>query len=102
MRSDHASIPTRGSRLVGLLSIIMTSVLGSGACEQEVRGSTHAPRNNKRTLVRRRVVTRQRVVVLSEAKDVFFACISAASCIGHLSEYRPPLLSRSRRYIALP
>jgi hypothetical protein len=67
--------------LEGLLSIIMTSVLGSGACEQERRGSTQAPRNNKRTLVRKRIVTLKRVVVLSEAKDVLFACTCAASCI---------------------
>src|ERR1700675_897221 len=102
MRSDHASIPTLGSRLVGLLSIIMTSVLGSGAWEQERRGSTHAPRINKKTLVRKRIVTLKRVVVLSEAKDVLFARTCAASCIRNLSEDRPPLRSRSRRYMARP
>src|SRR6478672_2541060 len=35
MRSDWASRPTRGSRLVGLLSMIMTRVFGSGLLEQE-------------------------------------------------------------------
>src|SRR5271166_2635494 len=37
MRSDCASTPTRGSRLVGLLSMIITSVLGSGLRVQRVR-----------------------------------------------------------------
>src|SRR6266436_8162598 len=73
MRSDHASIPTRGSRFVGLLSIIISSVLGSGACEQERRGSTHPPSNPKRTVVRKRVVALKRIVILSEAKDLLFA-----------------------------
>src|SRR5882757_4689067 len=35
MRSDGPSVPTRGSRLVGLLSIIITRVWGSVRCEQE-------------------------------------------------------------------
>src|SRR5579862_7415266 len=38
MRSDCPSMPTRGSRLVGLLSMIMTSVERSSGCEQESRG----------------------------------------------------------------
>ena len=40
MRSDCASTPTRGSRLVGLLSMIITSVLGSGLREQPARNNT--------------------------------------------------------------
>src|SRR5258708_15468235 len=36
MRSDWASVPTRGSRLAGLLSMIITSVLGSVRLEQEI------------------------------------------------------------------
>src|SRR5450631_4411547 len=35
MRSDCASSPTRGSRFVGLLSMITTRVLGSSLLEQE-------------------------------------------------------------------
>src|SRR6516225_1129244 len=35
MRSDCASVPTRGSRLVGLNSMHITSVLGAGRLEQE-------------------------------------------------------------------
>src|SRR5579863_1360588 len=42
MRSDWASRPTRGSRLVGLDSMIMTSVLGSGREEQEKSGRSSA------------------------------------------------------------
>src|SRR5436309_14437067 len=44
MRSEYASSPTRGSRFVGLLSMIITSALGSGLPLQERRG-----RNEKRT-----------------------------------------------------
>src|SRR5580704_1529458 len=42
MRSEYASNPTRGSRLVGLLSMIMTSVFGSGLEEQDVRAKQAA------------------------------------------------------------
>src|SRR2546427_594681 len=35
MRSEEASIPTRGSRLVGLLSMIITRVRGLGLLPQE-------------------------------------------------------------------
>src|SRR6185312_7463929 len=35
--SDCASVPTLGSRFVGLLSMIMTSVLGSGRLAQPIR-----------------------------------------------------------------
>src|SRR5271157_448828 len=50
MRSDCASTPTRGSRFVGLLSMIMTSVLGSGLRAQPGR---------------RRRNTKLRVIILS-------------------------------------
>src|ERR1017187_6147134 len=46
IRLDCASIPTRGSRLVGLLSMIITSVLGSGAFEQDRSGKNNAAKNN--------------------------------------------------------
>ena len=42
MRSDWASIPRRGSRFVGLLSMIITSVSGSGFRAQ-VERKTHSP-----------------------------------------------------------
>src|SRR5271165_1733121 len=106
MRSDCASIPTRGSRFVGLLSIIITSVLGSGACEQESRGSNAAA--NKKTLVisRRRVILRRIVILtLSEpkGKDLLFACSRPVSLrIRDLSQDRRPRCSRSRRNIARP
>src|SRR5205814_10394124 len=50
MRSDCASMPTRGSRFTGLLSMIMTSVLGSGLRAQEVSKS---PTTKKGTVARR-------------------------------------------------
>src|SRR5258708_2734823 len=91
MCSDCASIPTRGSRLVGLLSMIMTSVLGSGAWEQESRGSTHPLSNNNK------------IVILSGAKDLLFPCSrTAASCIRNLPKDRRPRRARGRRYIAGP
>src|SRR6267143_7237672 len=102
MRSDHASIPTRGSRLVGLLSIIMTSVLGSGAWEQERRGSRHPPISPRRTVVRKRVILK-RIVILSEAKDLLFACLRPAALgIRDFPQDRRPPRSRRRRYVVWP
>src|ERR1035438_7573153 len=93
MRSDCPSIPTRGSRLVGLLSIIITSVLGSGACEQERRGSSNPPTKNKKLVI----------LTLSEerGKDVLLGCARAAALrIRDFSQNRGPFRSRSRRNIA--
>ncbi len=42
MRSEYASIPTRGSRFVGLDSITITSVLGSALLEHEGREAIKA------------------------------------------------------------
>src|SRR5437764_15144910 len=50
MRSDCASIPTRGSRLVGLLSMIMTRVSRSCFPPQEQSWSKNPQRNNKKHL----------------------------------------------------
>src|SRR5215469_8109146 len=41
MRSDCASVPTRGSRFSGLASMIMTSVLASGFLAQPARESNN-------------------------------------------------------------
>ena len=51
MRSDWASSPTRGSRFVGLDSMITTSVLGSGLREQEVKTSAKITRDHLGTNV---------------------------------------------------
>src|SRR5271157_3729980 len=97
MRSDCASIPTRGSRLVGLLSIIITRVLGLGACEQESRVNTKPPSSPKR------IIILKKIVILSEAKDLLLArARPAALRIRDLSQDRRPLRSRSRRHIAWP
>src|SRR5208282_728063 len=91
MRSDCPSIPTRGSRFVGLLSIIITSVLGSGACEQESTGSIHIPTINNR------------LVILSGAKDLLVArSHPAALGIRNPSQDRRPLRPRCRGHIAWP
>ena len=42
MRSDWASKPTRGSRFVGLLSMIITSVLGSGRLRAQDKEKSRA------------------------------------------------------------
>jgi hypothetical protein len=71
--------------------MIITSVLGSGAWEQERRGSSHELTNNKT------------IVILSEAKDLFLSrSRAAASRIRNLSQDRRPLRSRSRWNIAGP
>ena len=70
MRSEYASIPTRGSRFVGLLSMIMTSVLGSAGWEQESNGNTAAPNIKKK------------VVILSEAKDPLLVCAARTAALG--------------------
>src|SRR5579871_2675161 len=46
IRSDCASVPTRGSRLVGLLSMIITTVFASGRLAQE---SMLAHRNKQKS-----------------------------------------------------
>jgi len=58
MRSDCPSIPTRGSRFAGLLSIIITSALRSGFPEQE-SAETSASRTK----------TSSKVVIASEEAD---------------------------------
>src|SRR5271165_5128278 len=51
MRSDCASRPTRGSKFVGLFSMTITNVLGSGLAEQPSAGMkterTRNARSNK-------------------------------------------------------
>src|ERR1039457_5307173 len=107
MRSDCASIPTRGSRLVGRLSIILTSVVGSGAWEQERRGST-TPAVTSNRIVIVTDVCRERAQSRSFAslRMTILSCAhlsgAAASRIRDLSQDRRPLRSRSRRHIAWP
>src|ERR1700682_6617432 len=107
MRSDCASIPTRGSRFVGLLSIIITSALGSGGCEQERSGSKHPLSKPERNVVRKRAVALKRLVILtlsvSMGKGLLLArARPAASCIRDFPEDCRPLRSRGRRHIGWP
>src|SRR5580698_9527921 len=91
MRSDCASIPTRGSRFVGLLSIIITNVFGSGACEQESSGRDRPP------------TSIPKIVILSAARDLLFVCSRILSSrIGDLSEDRCALGSRGRWHVTWP
>src|SRR5438552_7548698 len=76
MRSDCASVPTRGSRFVGLDSMIMTRVLGSGRCVQERSPSTATamiagPANDQRptTNDNRPVAERRRLRIRYLAQD---------------------------------
>src|SRR5882724_8557770 len=50
MRSEGPSVPTRGSRLVGLLSMIITSVWGSGRCEHDKLRTRRRAQTVARTL----------------------------------------------------
>src|SRR5271169_5685264 len=77
IRSDCASIPTRGSRFVGLLSMIITRVLGSGAGEQEREDNKNPPRNDDKIVNRRNLV----ILTLSEpkGKDLLFAICNDAA-----------------------
>src|ERR1700693_2429800 len=100
MRSDWASIPTRGSRLVGLLSMIITSVLGSGGCEQEIRGNTHPPSSPKQIVILK--ILAMLTLSLSKGKDLLLAHSRAVLRIRNLSQDRRPLRSRSRGHIAGP
>src|SRR5271163_4170811 len=86
MRSDCPSVPTRGSRFVGLLSMIITSVLGSGAWEHERRGSRHAARKNN--------------VMGRGARDRPTARVRLASGIGNLSQDCRAFCSRGRGHVA--
>src|SRR5258708_39399990 len=51
MRSDGPSVPTRGSRFVGLLSMIITRVCGSGRCEQDRLQKLRKTPVRKRTIL---------------------------------------------------
>src|SRR5438876_10722681 len=100
MRSEYASSPTRGSRFVGLLSMIITSALGSGLPLQERRG-----RNEKRTERVRAVLMHARTHPSKTAKGgapiVPLGCAPAALNlrIRNLSQYRWPLSVGRRRDI---
>src|SRR5882724_1770942 len=56
MRSDCASSPTRGSRFVGLLSMIITSVFGSGLPEQESAAARKATEASARNILNKPVI----------------------------------------------
>src|SRR5580698_2483820 len=89
MRSEYASSPTRGSRLVGLLSMIMTSVFGSGFEEQEVSAKQAARIN------------------MNHAGTAVLTCAFAAPRrtwlhIGNLPENGRSFGSRGRRHIRRP
>ena len=103
IRSDCASSPTRGSRLVGLLSMIITSVLGSGLLEQESE--------NARTTVTRtnlghkcHVIPREGAGALArrgESRDLGFDR-ALRSRIRDFPQDRRPLCPGSGRHIRRP
>src|SRR5437870_2597835 len=77
MRSEKASIPTRGSRLVGLLSMIITSVSGAGLLEQE--------RADNSSRHRRNVSIRCRISHIRDlAQNRRAACASSGWDVGRL------------------
>src|SRR5207244_2683848 len=90
-RSDCASMPTRGSRFVGLLSMIMTNVFGTDGWEQERSESSKA------------IATPHRIVILSGAKDLLSLRGRVVVLrIGNLPQNRGPLRSRRRRHVRRP
>src|SRR5207302_220366 len=103
MRSEYASSPTRGSRFVGLLSMIITRVSGSGLPPQAKRG-----RSEKRPDRIRAVPTHARTHPSKTAKGgapiLPLGCAPAArsSRIRNLSQYRWPLSAGRRRDIRRP
>src|SRR5215467_13593003 len=96
MRSDCASIPTRGSRFVGLDSIIMTSVFGSGLDEQERTGKTRKPKMTP--TANRRTTDCGPLVLRSEGRGLR----SEISGMRDLPQHRGPSRTRSRRHIRRP
>src|SRR6266446_1857609 len=88
-------MPTRGSRFVGLLSMIMTRVLGSEGWEQE------------RSENSRVAATPHRIVILTlslpKGKDLLSPRGRASALrIGNFPQNRGPLRSRCRRHIRRP
>src|SRR5678810_348562 len=106
MRSDCASRPMRGSRLVGLLSMIITRVLGSGLLEQEIRRKQAEQArtrivfiaSEKKQQVPRLVSARERASTF--ARDDRFA--GHGSRIRDLSQDRRPPGSGGGRNIGRP
>src|SRR5215469_6227037 len=92
MRSDCASIPTRGSRLVGLDSMIMTSVFGSGLNEQERSGKSSA----------RRKITRSGESATWGRRKPEAGSPKPQSRIRDLPQHRRPFRPRRRRHIRRP
>src|ERR1700674_5358020 len=90
----------RGSRLVGLLSMIITRVLGSGLLAQERVKARHAAQARARNIfsevksrhrVRRLVSARQRASIF--ARDDNSSCFPSG--IGDLPQYRWALCTGS-------
>ena len=90
MRSDWASIPTRGSRFVGLDSMIMTSVLGSGLVEQETRAKSREVRQQSKERRQSAAVAASGRLVKSE----HLPARSGASEAGYAYEIFPNTAAR--------
>src|SRR6185437_13486964 len=82
MRSDWESVPTRGSRFTGLLSMSITSVPGEGRLEQETSGK-HS--SSAKTLARRPQQAAERLEYPGTP------LCSLRSDIGNFSQHRCPL-----------
>src|SRR5947209_1920764 len=76
-RSDWASVPIRGSRLAGLLSIITTSVLASGCFAQPV---SEAKKNTARAPARQMEEIRPRPCALRIRNLAQHRCSPGARC----------------------
>src|SRR5690242_14796766 len=92
MRSDCASRPTRGSRLVGLLSMIMTTVAASGLLEHPVKAKTRPTISSATNRVGTAAPGR---AVAAKGGMVFTGHL----CIRDLSQDDRPLRSSGRRNV---
>src|SRR6185437_7195432 len=106
MRSDCASRPMRGSRLVGLLSMIITRVLGSGLLAQEISRKQAAQARTrivfvagkKKQQVPRLVSARERASTFARDDRLLWH----GSCIRDLSQDRRPPGTRCGGNIGRP
>src|SRR5215471_5869260 len=93
--SDWASVPTRGSRLVGLLSMIITSVLGS-ACLAQPDKQRRMPAN--KNPIHREHRGARRKVILSMQRFCVPLCPLWLN-IRNFSQHHSILRARGRRHI---
>src|ERR1700694_2249791 len=107
IRSDWASRPTRGSRLVGLLSMIITKVSGSGLLEQEsvgIRQTANVADARERHPTKYLFIPSEGVGALARRDGSRHLGVVCTRCsrIGDLPQYRRSLGPGSGRNVGGP